>query len=54
MNKENDFFYEINLKGIIENEKLNELFIEFLNKNLKNQSKPQLKNRYLKQMGFYQ
>jgi hypothetical protein len=34
--------YEINLKGILENEKLNNLFKEFLIKNIKNESKLQL------------
>jgi hypothetical protein len=37
--EENNFSYEINMKGMLENEKLNELFIDFLKKSLKNESK---------------
>jgi hypothetical protein len=41
MNKDN-ISYEIDLKGILKNKNLNEFFIEFLNKSLKNESKPKL------------
>jgi hypothetical protein len=43
MNKENSISYEVNLKGILKNEKINEFFQEFLNKNFKNASKQKFK-----------
>jgi hypothetical protein len=39
MNKEKNLSYEIDFYGILENEELKEIFLEFLNNHIKNESK---------------